>query len=80
MAKTKVFQTLDLYTASFLAFHGLEPSLETINGKVVFVFPATDSLYVLLSRYSADEPTPVNSFVTTVKKLRGQMLSMRGAR
>lgn len=76
----KVFSTLDLYISSFLALHGLEPRLEVNNGKVVFTFPATDDLYRLIARYNSDEKTPANSFVTTVKMLRGQMLSMRGQR
>ena len=80
MAETKTLQTLDLYMASFLAFHGIEPSLEIVNGKVIFVFPVTDSLYRLITKYNFDEETPVNSFVTTVKMLRGRMLSMRGQR
>jgi hypothetical protein len=80
MAETKIFQTLDLYLASFLAFHGIEPSLETVNGKVIFVFPANDSLYRLIAQYNADAEVPSSSFVTVIKMLRGQMLSMRGAK
>lgn len=74
----KVFSTLDLYISSFLALHGLEPRLEINNGKVVFAFPATDDLYRLITKYNSDEKTPVNSFVTMVKMLRGRMLSLRG--
>ena len=80
MAETKTLQTLDLYMASFLAFHGINPSLEVANGKVIFVFPATDGLYGLITKYNFDENIPVNSFVTSVKMLRGKMLSMRGQR
>jgi hypothetical protein len=78
MAEKKTFQTLDLYLASFLAFHGIPPSFETITGKVVFVFPCNDDLYRLIAKFSADDPVPCNSFATTVKMLRGRMLSMRG--
>lgn len=80
MVEIKTLQMLDLYMASFLAFHGIEPLLETNNGKVVFTFPVTDDLYRLITKYNSDEKTPVNSFVTTVKMLRGRMLSMRGQR
>ena len=78
MAEKKTLQTLDLYMASFIAYHGINPLLETVNGKVVFTFLATDDLYRLITKYNSDEKTPVNSFVTTVKMLRGRMLSMRG--
>lgn len=76
----KTFQTLDLYLASFIAFHGIQPSLLCVNGKVVFSFDANDGLYRLIAKYNGDENVPVNSFVTTVKMLRGQMLSMREQR
>lgn len=78
MAEAKTIQTLDLYLSSFLLFHKIEPQLEKINGKVIFVFPATDSAYRLIAKYNANESVRVIDFVTTVKMLRGQMLSMRG--
>lgn len=78
MAETKTLQTLDLYMASFLAFHGIEPSLETVNGRVIFIFPVNDSVYKLIAKYNANEKTPVADFVTSVKMLRGKMLSLRG--
>lgn len=80
MTETKTLSTLDLYMASFLAFHGIEPLLETTNSRVVFTFPVTDELYRLLARFNSNENIPVTSFVTTVKMLRGRMLSMRGQR
>ncbi len=79
MVERKTFQTLDIYLASFLAFHGLQPSFDNVNGKIAFSFAATDDFYKLLERYNSDEYVPVNSFVTVVKMLRGRMLSMRRA-
>lgn len=80
MAETKTLQTLDLYMAGYLAFHGIEPSLENNSGKIVFVFQADDSLYQLITKYNSNERVPVVDFVTSVKMLRGKMLSMRGQR
>jgi hypothetical protein len=82
MAKTekRKLQFLDIYLSAYLSLCGIPPKLETNNGKVVFVFPATDDVYRLLSDYNSDVEIPVVSFVTQVKALRGQMLTMRGQR
>ena len=80
MTETKTLQILDLYMASFLSLHGIEPSLENNNGRVVFTFQVSDDLYKLMVRFNSNENIPVTSFVTTVKMLRGRMLSMRGQR
>lgn len=79
MNEGTTFQTLDLYLSSFLAFHGIQPTLENINGKVVFFFPASEELYQLIARYNSNEAVPVNSFVTVIKMLRAQLLSLRGS-
>jgi hypothetical protein len=74
---TKIFSSLDIYLSSFLALHGIEPALEVRNGKVVFVFDATDNLYRLMNRYNSNDSVPVADFVTSVKTLRGKMLTVR---
>jgi len=80
MTETKTLQILDLYMAAFLALHGIEPALDNNNGRVVFTFQVSDDLYKLMVRFNSNENIPVTSFVTTVKMLRGRMLSMRGQR
>ena len=82
MGMTKVaerlFTTLDIYLAGFLALNGIPPTLELNNGRVVFTFPATDQLYKLMMDFNSNVNVPVADFVTMVKTLRGQMLTMRG--
>jgi len=73
----KTFSTLDLYIAAFLTLNNLEVKLESKNGKVVFTFPISNELYRLLNQYNSNDDVPVADFVTTIKTLRGQMLSMR---
>ncbi len=73
----QTFATLDIYLASFLTLHGLAPVLELRDRKVVFTFPATDRLYELMDLFSSNEPVPVGDFVTTVKTLRGKMLTAK---
>jgi len=77
MAEKKIFSSLDIYIASFLNLNGLEPSLETRNGKVIFTFEVTDKLYRLMNLYNSNENVPVADFVTTVKTLRGKMLTIK---
>ena len=74
----KQFQTLDIYMSAFIKLAGISPGLELNNGKVVFVFPVSDELYKLITDYNSNQPIAITDFVTTVKMLRGQMLSMRG--
>jgi hypothetical protein len=77
MAKTSMFGTLDIYLASFLSLHDLEPSLEIRSGKVIFVFESTDSLYRLMNNFNSNEPVEVADYTTAIKTLRGKMLSMK---
>lgn len=74
---SKTFSTLDLYIASFLTLNNLKVKLELKSGKVVFTLPVSNELYQLLEQYNSNEGVPVADFVTTIKALRGQMLSMR---
>jgi len=64
-------------TRSFLSLHGIEPKLETRNGKVVFTFEADDRVYKLMNLFNGNVDVPVADFVTTVKTLRGKMLTAK---
>lgn len=74
------FKTLDLYISAWLMLCGIKPDLEVNNGKVVFSFPVTDDLYKFISYYNANADVKVTDFVTAIKTLRGQMLTLRGSR
>lgn len=82
MLKTKqtTFQTLDIGLASFLKLNNLPITLEINNTKVVFTSPVSDDLYKLITNYNSNVSVPVLDFVTTVKVLRGQILTMRKQR
>jgi hypothetical protein len=80
MSTERIFSTLDIYLSSFLALHRIPPKLEVQNGRVTFNFLVNDDLYRLTTLYNLNEPVPVADFVTNVKALRGQMLTMRGQR
>ena len=82
MEKTekKNFTTLDIYLSAFLTLFGIHPELKLNNGKVIFSFPANEDLYKLMLNFNSNVNVPVTDFVTTVKTLRGQMLSMRNSK
>ncbi len=82
MARTekRIFSTLDIYISAFLSLSGIPPSLEVQNGRVTFNFIVSDELYAKAIEYNSNAPVPVVDFVTSVKALRGQMLSLRGQR
>lgn len=77
MAEKKTFSTLDLYLSSFLSLSGIPPAFEVNNGKVIFTFPVSENLFKQILKYNSNISVPVADFVTTVKALRGQMLTMR---
>jgi hypothetical protein len=77
MAKIKTFSTLDIYLASFLTLHDQEVTLELQNGKVVFTFESTDTLYRLMNDFNSNEDVPVLNYTTVIKTLRGKMLTAK---
>lgn len=77
MQTEKNFKTLDLYFSAFLALHGIQPQLENINGRVTFAFSISGDFYRLSNMFNSNEPVQVASFITAVKTLRGQMLTLK---
>lgn len=80
MTKTEDYKTLDLYMSAFLLLCGINPDLEVNNGKVLFSFPATENFYRLVSYYNMNADVKVIDFVTAVRTLRSQMLTLKGKR
>lgn len=80
MKKQEVFSTLDVYLSSFLLICGMRPNLEVRNGTVIFTFSANDELYKWMFLYNSNTEVKVGDFVTAIKTLRGQMLTLRGKR
>jgi hypothetical protein len=81
MEKAKqTFNSLDLYLSAFLSLSGIQPELKLQEGKIIFSFPTSDDLFKVINNYNSNVNIPVADFVTTVKTLRGRMLSMRRPR
>ena len=79
MKKDNEINLLDIHISAFLSLHGVPPKLEQQNNRIVFTFPATALVYRLMNRFNRDEDVPVASFCTTLKTLRGQMLTARSS-
>lgn len=77
MVTVRVFATMDLYLAAFLSLNNIEPTIEVSGGKAVFRFNPSDELYRVMNLYNANHNVPAADFVTKIKALRGQMLSVR---
>lgn len=78
--KREKFSTLDLYLSAFLILRGFEPELKNHAGKVSFDFTISDDLFKAMQDYNSDELIPVAGYVTSIRRLRSQMLSARGTR
>jgi len=76
-SEQKIFTTLDIYLSGFLALHGISPTLETKNRRVVFTFEANDQLYRLMNFFNGNASVPVADYVTVIKTLRGKMLTAK---
>jgi hypothetical protein len=74
---TKVYTTLDSYQAGFLTLKGYTPELREQNGKVVFVFPHSDSLLRALLDYNNSAMVEASKFAFSIKTLKSQIHSMR---
>ncbi len=71
------FTTADINLSSFLVLSEEPVTLDVNHGKVIFSFPVSDRLYKLLEAYNSNCLVPVGDFVTRLKILRGQMLTLR---
>lgn len=77
MQSEKTFKTLDIYFSAYLAIHGLQPQLQNVNGRVTFAFSVSEDFYKLTDMFNSNETVPVASYITAVKTLRGQMLTLK---
>ena len=68
---------LDLYLASFLQLKGFSPILVKQGGRVTFFFPSIEEIYSLCKAYNSNLPVPVVDFVSSVRQLRPQMITLK---
>jgi hypothetical protein len=73
----KNFETYDVWLSAFLQLLYKSPELHLKNKRVTFVFPLSEKLHKIVTDYNCNIDVPIADYVSTVKTLRGQMLSMR---
>jgi len=74
----KLFQTADLWIASYLEYRGIPSLLENRNRRVVFLFPASETLYRLLTAFQTGDPVPLSEYIEIYKALKNKMFNARG--
>lgn len=73
MEKVKRFTITDLYLACYLQINGILPELQSLNGRIIFSFPATDELYKLVNEYNTGAVASVVDYTAALKDLRARM-------
>jgi len=75
--RSKKFQTLDLYLASYLSLRGHAPAFVRKGTRVVFEFPASDEVYRVAAEYNGNPDVELLDFISEIRKNRSHMLSGR---
>ncbi len=68
----------DINLSAYLSFKGIKPELRSEGGRIVFLFPNDEATFQLMQQYNGNQLVPVLDFVAKLRRLRAQMLSMRG--
>lgn len=77
----KELATADLYLASAISILlNTQPNFRGSNGKVLFVFPASDELYKAMNDYNNGIPLNSYEFAQTIKRIRAEMLIRKGGK
>ncbi len=81
MPKTTTYalSLFDIYLSSFLDYHGIEPRIIKEGTRAMFCFPDDDRVHKLITIYNSNPTSiPLLDYIAHLRKLRSQMLSMRG--
>ena len=78
--KEKCFVTADLYlAAAVVTLLRVNPALKIENGRVVFIFPASDELFKAMNAFNNGIPVSGYEYAQTIKRLRAEMMMRRNA-
>jgi hypothetical protein len=76
--ETKIFFSPDLYlSAALIIILNSQPEFKLVNGKVLFGFPITDSLYRAMAEYNCGATLNALEYAQAIKRLRAEMLMRR---
>ena len=75
----KSFKTSELYLAAIISILlNIEPSFEVVNGRTIFVYPASDDLYRAINLYNGGIEVNAYEYAEKLKRLRAEMIMRRG--
>jgi hypothetical protein len=77
MDNPATIQTHDIYNAAYADYKGTPPTLIKENRRVIFLLPDTQNTYRVLNEFNNNPQIPLLDYLTHLKKLRAQMVSMR---
>lgn len=67
----------DIYSVAYADFKGVPVEMRKDGNRVVFLLPDDPGTYRALGEFNNNPTLPVLDFVTHLKKIRSQMISMR---
>ena len=77
-SETKIFYSPDLYlSAALVLLLNSQPEFKLVNGKILFGFPISDTLYRAMSEYNAGTPLNALEYAAAIKRLKSEMLMRR---
>jgi len=68
----------DIHVSAYLQFKGLNPELKKEGTRVVFCFPNSPETQSLMDDYYNNPTVRLVDYISHLRRLRAQMLSMRG--
>lgn len=79
-SKTQTFPLFiyDIHESAYLQYKGLNPDLKKEGTRVLFSFPNTPETQKMIDDYYKNPTVKLVDYVSHLRRLRAQMLSMRG--
>jgi len=68
----------DIYQTAYCDYKGIQPTLIKQDRRVIFLLPDTPGTYQIITEFNNNPRVPLLDYLTHLKKLRAQMISLRG--
>ncbi|MFO7666274.1 MAG: DUF5659 domain-containing protein [Desulfobacterales bacterium] len=68
----------DINVSAYLEYKGLTPELKKEGTRVIFCFPNSPETQILMIEYYNNPSVKLVDFISHLRRLRAQMLSLRG--
>jgi len=68
----------DIYQTAYGDYKGIKPTLIKQDRRVIFLLPDIPETYRIITEFNGNPNVPLLDYLTHLKKLRAQMISLRG--